>query len=80
MDFDQVFYDLVDLDLGEILENEPMYKHTTFKVGGPARFFVHIKDIDALGRGIHYCRQHQVKHMVIGKVRIYCFLIKNMRV
>lgn len=67
MDFDQVFYDLVDLDLGEILENEPMYKHTTFKVGGPARFFVHIKDIDALGRGIHYCRQHQVKHMVIGK-------------
>ena len=33
MDFDQIFYDLVDLDVGEILENEPMYKHTTFKVG-----------------------------------------------
>ena len=52
MDFDQVFYDLVDLDLGEILENEPMYKTYNFlKWGGPARFFVHIKDIDALGRG-----------------------------
>lgn len=67
MDFDQVFYDLVDLDLGEILENEPMYKHTTFKVGGPARFFVRIKDIDALKRGIQYCQSHQIKHMVIGK-------------
>lgn len=67
MNFDQLFYDLVDLDLGEILENEPMYKHTTFKVGGPARFFVRIKDIDALKRGIQYCQQHDIKHMVIGK-------------
>lgn len=38
MDFDRIFYDLAELDLGEILENEPMYKHTTLKVGGPARF------------------------------------------
>jgi UDP-N-acetylmuramate dehydrogenase len=67
MDFDQLFFDLVDLDLGEIIENEPMYKHTTFKVGGPARFFINIKDIDALRRGIQYCHQHQVKHMTIGK-------------
>lgn len=67
MDFDQVFYDLVDLDLGEILENEPMYKHTTFKVGGPARFFIHVKDVEALQRGIQYCREHDLKHMVIGK-------------
>lgn len=67
MDFDQLFFDLVDLDLGEIIENEPMYKHTTFKVGGPARFFINIKDIYALRRGIQYCRQHQVKHMTIGK-------------
>ena len=67
MDFDQLFFDLVDLDLGEIIENEPMYKHTTFKVGGPARFFIYIKDIDALKRGVQYCRQNQVKHMTIGK-------------
>lgn len=67
MNFDQLFFDLVDLDLGEIIENEPMYKHTTFKVGGPARFFVNIKDIDALKRGVQYCQQNQVKHMTIGK-------------
>lgn len=67
MDFDQLFYDLVDLDMGEIIENEPMYKHTTLKVGGPARFFVYIKDVDALKRGLEYCRQHDIKHMVIGK-------------
>lgn len=67
MDFDQLFYDLVDLDLGEILENEPMYKHTTLKVGGPARFFVNIKDVDALKRGVQYCQEHQIKYMIVGK-------------
>ena len=51
----------------EILENEPLYKHTTFKVGGPARLFIYIENIEALKRGIQYCREHQVKHMVIGR-------------
>ncbi len=67
MDYDQIFYELVDLDLGEILENEPMYKHTTLKVGGPARFFINIKDVEALRRGLLYCRKRQLKHMVVGK-------------
>lgn len=67
MDFDQLFFDLIELDIGEILENEPMYKHTTFKVGGPARFFVRVKDVDALKRGIRFCRDKDIKHMVIGK-------------
>lgn len=66
MDFDQLLYDLVDLDLGEILENEPMYKHTTLKVGGPVRYFVHVKDKEALKRGICFCRENNVKHMVVG--------------
>ena len=51
MDFENIFYDLVDLQLGEILENEPLYKHTTFKVGGTARLFIYIDDIEALKRG-----------------------------
>ena len=67
MDFNQIFYDLVDLDLGNILEDEPMYKHTTFKVGGPARFFIHVKDIEALKRGVAFCHEKNIKHMVIGK-------------
>lgn len=43
MDFDRIFYDLAELDLGEILENEPMYKHTTLKVGGPCKIFYQYK-------------------------------------
>ena len=67
MDFERVFYKLVELDLGDILENEPMYKHTTLKVGGPACFFVHVKDVEALQRGLAYCKAENIKHMVLGK-------------
>ena len=67
MNFDQLFYELVELDIGEILENEPMYKHTTFKVGGPARFFVHVKDVESLKKGILFCRKKEIPHMVVGK-------------
>lgn len=67
MDFDQLFFDLVELDIGDVLENEPMYKHTTFKVGGPARFYIRIQDVESLKKGIQFCRTHEVPHMVIGK-------------
>jgi len=67
MDFTQIIYDLVDLDIGEILENEPMYKHTTFKVGGPARIFVKLKDIEAVKKAKEYCQSKNIKHMIIGK-------------
>lgn len=67
MDFDKIYYDLIDLNVGNILENEPMYKHTTFKVGGPARFFIQVKNLDGLKNGLDYCRLHNIKHMVIGK-------------
>ena len=32
----------------DILINEPMKNHTSFKIGGPADYFVTIKDIDSL--------------------------------
>ncbi len=67
MDFDQLFFDLAGLEIGEILENEPMYKHTTFKVGGPARIFVNVKDIESLKTGVLFCKERNVKYMIIGK-------------
>jgi UDP-N-acetylmuramate dehydrogenase len=67
MNFNKIIYDLVDLDVGTILENEPMYKHTTYKVGGPARLFVKVKNKDALCKMMKYIRDNNIKHMVIGK-------------
>ena len=31
MDVKQVYNDLVSMNIGKVIENEPMYKHTTYK-------------------------------------------------
>ena len=66
MDVKQVYNDLVSMNIGKVIENEPMYKHTTYKVGGPAKIFVKPNDIDSLIQTLNYCRDHDIKHMVIG--------------
>lgn len=66
MEVKQVYEDLMSMDVGKVIENEPMYKHTTYKVGGPAKIFVCVKDIDSLVSTLKYCREHDIKRMVIG--------------
>lgn len=67
MKFSQVKEDLEKLDVGEMIEDEPMYKHTTYKVGGPARIYLKVKDVDSLIKTIKYCCKHRVKYLVIGR-------------
>lgn len=67
MNFSKIKEDLDELNVGETIEDEPMYKHTTYKVGGPARIYLMVKDIDSLVKVIRYCNRHRVKHMVIGR-------------
>ena len=66
MDVKQVYEDLMSMEVGKVIENEPMYKHTTYKVGGPAKIFIKAKDIDSLIQTLKYCRDHDIKRMVIG--------------
>ena len=67
MKFSQVKEDLEKLDVGEMIEDDPMYKHTTYKVGGPARIYLKVKDVDSLIKTIKYCGKHRVKYLVIGR-------------
>ena len=67
MKFSQVKEDLEKLDVGEMIEDEPMYTHTTYKVGGPARIYLKVKDVDSLIKTIKYCGKHRVKYLVIGR-------------
>lgn len=67
MKFSQVKEDLEKLDVGEMIEDEPMYKHTTYKVGGPARIYLKVKDVDSLIKTIKYCGKHRIKYLVIGR-------------
>lgn len=51
---------------GSILRNEPMAAHTTFRIGGPADYFVIPEDEAALGRGIALCRASGMPYFITG--------------
>lgn len=46
--------------------NEPMSKHTSFKVGGNAEYFVEIYDIDILKRIVDYSQNNNLVINVVG--------------
>lgn len=48
------------------LENEPMKKHTTFRIGGPARLFISAQSVDVLKKVLVYCRKHDIKYFILG--------------
>lgn len=67
MNFKDIYKEIKTMDLGNTISNEPMYKHTTYKVGGPARVFVQVKDVESLKKLMTYLRERNIRHMVIGK-------------
>lgn len=54
------------MNIGDCLENEPLYKHTTYKVGGPCSLYVKVKDVESLQKLMNYIRQEDLPYFVIG--------------
>ena len=50
----------------EIIENEIMSHHTTFKIGGPAQYFVKPRSIDKIIKIILLCNKHKVNYFILG--------------
>lgn len=50
-----------------VLENEPMSEHTTFKIGGPADLFVIPEDPDEVHDTIEACQEAAVPYFVLGR-------------
>ena len=51
---------------GQILENEPMKNHTTFRIGGPADVLVCPETEDGFIRGLGWCRRQKIPVYIIG--------------
>ena len=54
------------LDEDEILLNEMMSKHTTFKLGGPAKYFIIPKSIDKIIKVIQLCNEYSIEYFILG--------------
>ncbi len=50
----------------KILENILLKDYTTFHIGGPARYFVSVKDTKELKEAIRFAKQKNIKFMILG--------------
>lgn len=49
-----------------VFADEPMSRHTTFRIGGPADYFVTPDDPGKISRLISLCRERQIPYYIIG--------------
>lgn len=54
------------LPAGQILRQEPMRKHTTFRVGGPAELFLEIKTVSELQKLLTFFYESGTKYFIVG--------------
>ncbi|HEX4666035.1 MAG TPA: UDP-N-acetylmuramate--L-alanine ligase [Chthoniobacterales bacterium] len=52
---------------GEVRLSEPLAKHTTLRVGGPAQFWVEPRSEEAFAKMIRFCRRENLPIFVIGR-------------
>lgn len=51
---------------GKVKLREPLKNHTTFKIGGPAKFFIEPKDIDDLKVLLNLLKRYKLPFLLIG--------------
>lgn len=49
-----------------VIEQEAMKGHTTFRIGGPARLFAMPKSVEEITRLLSYCKEKQMRYMILG--------------
>lgn len=52
---------------GTVLANEPLSRHTTLRVGGPARYLIYPQDSESVQGIINFCHEHGIMFKVIGR-------------
>jgi len=51
---------------GRVLENEPLARYTTYRLGGPARYFVMPADADDVARALDLAQERGLPWLVVG--------------
>lgn len=49
-----------------IKQNEPIKNHTSFKIGGPAEFYIKITSIEELQKILEFAKKEQIKITILG--------------
>ncbi len=54
------------LGSSQVLTEEPMSSHTTFRVGGPAEYFVCPRTVEEVQKVIRICLENQLPYFILG--------------
>ena len=60
-------FDFGEAFRGQVRHDEPMAKHTTYRIGGPARWFITVESLDALSKSMRECARLGVPWTVVGQ-------------
>lgn len=58
---------LEEANVGRVITNEPLSRHTTMKIGGPAELFIEPSSIEGLKKTIEIVKANGIKWRVIGR-------------
>ena len=54
------------IPIEQIKQNEPMKNHTSFKIGGPAEFYIKITTIKELQKILELAKKENIKITILG--------------
>lgn len=63
---EQIFIDLQKICEGKIYFNEPMSKHTSFKIGGKVDFYIKAGSIDEIRKIQDYAKKNRIPLYIVG--------------
>lgn len=66
MDRSDIIYNLAEILGCEAVKDEPLSRHTTFKIGGKADTYVKVTSASKLSAILRECREADVDYMIIG--------------
>lgn len=80
MDKKSVMQDLAKvLKTSTILVEEPMKKHTSFKIGGIADIYIKVEEVEDIKEVLKYAKQHNINLTIIGNASNVLVLDKGIR-
>lgn len=64
IDLDEQLLEIINKN--SFFKNEPMSKHTSFKIGGKADYFIIIDSIEKLKKVLTVLKEHKIKFVILG--------------
>ncbi|HDX9589416.1 TPA: UDP-N-acetylmuramate dehydrogenase [Bacillus pseudomycoides] len=63
----QLANELMEAQVGKVLENEPLARYTTMKIGGPADILVIPSNVEGVEKSLELVKKHGTKWTAIGR-------------